>query len=207
MITWNQFEQKQPALAAAGREQLYQVGIGLAFLATVRADGAPRVHPVCPVISPAGLHVLVIPGPKQNDLRRDGRYALHTETYPPPRQDDGVSLSGRAREITDPVVRGVVRSQLVAERGESLDWPGLDTDALFELRLDRCLLMLTHPRDGFPQGPTIWKALRENGAALMPRRSSMSPQSALDNVVVQDAPCHARNIRLRRSLRRGGDRP
>jgi len=52
-------------------------------------DGGPRVHPVCPVISAAGLHVLVISGPKQQDLRRDGRYALHSETCPPPRQDDG----------------------------------------------------------------------------------------------------------------------
>ena len=158
MITWNQFEQDHPALAGVGREQLYQVGIGLAFLATVRADGGPRVHPVCPVLSPAGLHLLVIPGPKQHDLRRDGRFFLHTETCPPPRQDDGFSIAGRAREVTDPAVRAVVRGQIVAERGETPDWPGLDTDALFELLLDRCLLMLTRPGDGFPAGPTVWRS-------------------------------------------------
>lgn len=53
-ITWTEFERQQPALADAGRRQLYQVGIGLAFLATVRPDGGPRVHPVCPVLSDAG---------------------------------------------------------------------------------------------------------------------------------------------------------
>src|SRR5205814_2633966 len=63
----------------AARGQFYQFGIGLAFLATVRTDGAPRVHPVCPVISDAGLHVLIVAGPKRQDLRRDGRYARSEE--------------------------------------------------------------------------------------------------------------------------------
>ena len=96
MITWTEFERQQPLLADAGRKQLYQIGIGLAFLATVRPDGGPRVHPVCPVISDAGLHLLIVAGPKRQDLRRDGRYALHSETCPPPRQDDGFALAGRA---------------------------------------------------------------------------------------------------------------
>jgi hypothetical protein len=117
MITWHEFERQQPALAAAGRRQLYQIGIGLAFLATIRPNGGPRVHPVCPVISAAGLHLLIVPGPKQADLRRDGRYSLHSETCPPPRQDDGFALTGRAREITDPQVSEVVRGQVRAERG------------------------------------------------------------------------------------------
>ena len=59
MITWTEFERHQPALARAGRGQYYQFGIGLAFLATIRLDGGPRVHPVCPVIGPAGLHLLI----------------------------------------------------------------------------------------------------------------------------------------------------
>jgi hypothetical protein len=95
MITWTQFEHERPALAAAGRAQLYQIHIGLAFLATVRLDGGPRVHPVCPVLSADGLHVLIVAGPKQADLRRDGRYALHSETCPPPREDDGFAATSR----------------------------------------------------------------------------------------------------------------
>jgi hypothetical protein len=155
MITWKEFKREQPALAAAGREQFYQHGIGLAFLATVRPDGGPRVHPVCPVISAAGLHVLVIAGPKRKDLRRDGRFALHSETCPPPRQDDGFSVAGRARQVSDPAVRRAVRGQVRAERDGHL-WPSFDEDALFELRIDRCLLMLTEPGGPFPAGPTIW---------------------------------------------------
>jgi len=86
VTTWTEFARQQPALAAAGHGQIYQHGLGLGFLATVRRDGGPRVHPVCPVISSAGLHVLILPGPKLGDLRRDGRYSLHSETVAPPHQ-------------------------------------------------------------------------------------------------------------------------
>jgi hypothetical protein len=157
MITWIEFERLQPALAAAGRQELYQIGIGLGFLATVRPDGGPRVHPVCPVLSQAGLHVLIVGGPKRADLRRDGRYALHSETCPPPREDDGFAITGAAIEVSGPAVRSVVREQLAAERDGKL-WAGIDDDVLFELRIERCLLMRTQADDTFPPGPTSWHA-------------------------------------------------
>jgi hypothetical protein len=155
MITWNQFKQEQPALAGVGRDQFYQHGMGLGFLATVRKDGGPRVHPVCPVISPAGLHVLILPGPKRGDLRRDRRYSLHTETFPPPRQDDGFAVSGTAAEISGEATWAVVRDQVIKDFGEL--WPDYDTLTLFELSMASCLLTLTQPAGGFPKGPTIWK--------------------------------------------------
>jgi hypothetical protein len=157
MITWTEFERQQPALASAGRRQFYQVGIGLAFLATVRPDGGPRVHPVCPVIGDAGLHLLIVPGPKQQDLRRDGRYALHSEACPPPRQDDGFAVTGRVREVTDAAVQRVVRAQVLTERGGTV-WPGFDEEPIFELGIESALLVLTQPEDPFPAGPTIWRA-------------------------------------------------
>jgi hypothetical protein len=157
MITWTEFERQQPALAGTGRRQFYQVGIGLAFLATVRPDGGPRVHPVCPVISDAGLHLLIVPGPKRQDLRRDGRYALHSEIYPPPRQDDGFAVTGRAREVADAAVLRAVRAQVLTERDGKV-WPGFDEEAIFELGIESALLMLTQAEDPFPAGPTIWRA-------------------------------------------------
>ena len=157
MITWSEFERQQSALADAGRRQFYQHGIGLAFLATIRPGGGPRVHPVCPVISPAGLHLLISAGPKQQDLRRDRRYALHSETCPPPRHDDGFAITGRAREVTDAQTTGVVRGQVLTERDGKV-WPGFDEEVVFELGVERCLLMLTQADDRFPAGPTIWKA-------------------------------------------------
>jgi len=157
MITWTQFEKQHPALAQAGREQFYVHGLGLGFLATVRKDGGPRVHPVCPVVSRAGLHVFIQPGPKLSDLRRDPRYALHSETAAPPREDDGFALTGEAREVADSATRSVVTSQFLAERGGTL-WPGFDDHVLFELRAERGLLTLTQPGGGFPKGPTVWKS-------------------------------------------------
>lgn len=157
MITWSEFEKREPTLAAAGHARFYEHGLGLGFLATVRRDGGPRVHPVCPVIGDHGLHLIIMPGPKLGDLRRDGRYSLHSETLPPPRQDDGFAVTGRAREVDGPSLRKALRAQVEAERGGAA-WEGFDEHVLFELHLERCLLMLTQPDGTFPKGPTIWKA-------------------------------------------------
>ena len=44
MVTWNELAAAEPELAETGRSLLCQFGVGLAFLATVRKDGAPN-HP------------------------------------------------------------------------------------------------------------------------------------------------------------------
>src|SRR4051812_11675092 len=58
---WPQFRAEEPDLAAAAEGLLYQFGVGLGFLATVRLDGGPRVHPVCPVLDGDGLWCFVVP--------------------------------------------------------------------------------------------------------------------------------------------------
>ena len=50
MATWKEFAADRPDLAAIGERLLYQYKVGFAFLATIRKDGGPRVHPVCPAI-------------------------------------------------------------------------------------------------------------------------------------------------------------
>ena len=48
--------------------------IPITYLATVRRDGAPRVHPVCPIIAKGRMFVAIAPdSPKRLDLVRDGR--------------------------------------------------------------------------------------------------------------------------------------
>ncbi len=158
MSSWQDFTTSAPALAAQAKKNLYEVGIGLGFLATVRSDGAPRVHPVCPVVSDIGLHVLIVRGPKQRDLRRDGRYALHSETCPPPDHEDGCMLTGHAVEIRDSTIRLAVLEHLARERQTQTLWPTVHDDALFELTIDTCLLMRTTGSDTLPAGPTIWKS-------------------------------------------------
>jgi hypothetical protein len=57
MITWTAFADQRPDLAEAGKGSLYRFGVGLAFLATTRSDGA---------------------------LHRDGRYADERAMAGPP---------------------------------------------------------------------------------------------------------------------------
>src|SRR5262245_46223155 len=102
MTTWSDFATADPSLAEAGKALLFQFGVGLAFLATVRKDGGPRVHPVCPFLSDGRLYVLIGPRtPKRHDLTRDGRYAL--QSFPPPRKEsEEFYVTGRATLIADP---------------------------------------------------------------------------------------------------------
>src|SRR2546429_6574653 len=99
MASWSEFAAAQPRLAGAVRELVHQYGPGLGYLATVRSDGGPRVHPVSPVITDDGLFCFILDSPKRRDLERDGRYALHS--YPPEDSDDEAYVSGRARPVTD----------------------------------------------------------------------------------------------------------
>ena len=108
MLTWKDFAAAAPELAEAGRALLNQFGVGLAFLATVRRDGAPRLHPVCPVLFDDRLFVLITPGsPKRHDLTRDGRYAL--QTFPQPKAgSDEFYVTGRAHVVEDAATRAAI---------------------------------------------------------------------------------------------------
>lgn len=164
LVRWSDLERIRPDLAERGRAIFFNFGVGLGFLATIRPDGGPRVHPISPVITRGGLYGLILPGPKRDDLRRDGRYALHTETLPPPNQDDGFYVTGRALEVTDSDVLGAVGEQLLSDMGLTERWPEFDTQLAFEFLFDRCLLMLTHPVGGLPAGATVWRVDRDTQA-------------------------------------------
>jgi hypothetical protein len=99
MASWGEFVAASPSLAADVRALFCQYGPGLAYLATVRADGGPRVHPVSPVICDDGLYCFVVDSPKRRDLDRDGRYAMHA--FPAEDADDEAYLSGRAAPVDD----------------------------------------------------------------------------------------------------------
>jgi hypothetical protein len=104
MATWEEFERAAPEMAALGLKQLQT--FGLAYLATTRKDGAPRVHPVCPVIAGGRLFVATAPtSPKRLDLLRDGRYVLHVL---PGKEEEEFLVRGRARRVTDAATRALV---------------------------------------------------------------------------------------------------
>lgn len=131
MVTWKEFAAAEPDLADVGRSLLFQFKVGLAFLATVRSDGAPRLHPVCPVLSNGRLFVLVTPtSPKRHDLLQDGRYAL--QTFPQPRAgSDEFSIAGKAVLVED----SAVRAEILRDAKHMADV----SETAFELWIDRVM--------------------------------------------------------------------
>jgi hypothetical protein len=105
MATWQQFAEAAPDLAEVGLRLLTQHH--LAYVATVRADGAPRIHPVAPFILDGRLLVATpASSPKAKDQVRDGRYAMH---FLPGKDDDEFRIRGRARDIIEPAERARVQ--------------------------------------------------------------------------------------------------
>ena len=105
MADWAEFERAEPALAAKGRERLHGRP---SYLATLRADGSPRVHPVTPIVAPGTLYVFMEPtSPKGKDLLRDPRYALHCGVEDVNGGEGEFLVRGTARLVTEPDVRAV----------------------------------------------------------------------------------------------------
>jgi hypothetical protein len=156
VASWAEFEKDRPDLATAGRALLYQFGVGLGFLATVRRDGGPRVHPMCPVIHGGGMYAFIVPGPKQADLHRDGRYALHS--FPCPDNEDAFYCTGRAEADEDAGLRQVLAEIFVTERaGVGVPVPE-PAHHLFRFILERCLLTSTTGHGDIAPQHTTWQA-------------------------------------------------
>jgi pyridoxamine 5'-phosphate oxidase-like protein len=148
-VQWVEFAAAMPDMAAAGLRLMYQHGPGLGYLATVRADGAPRVHPVCPHIADGALWLFIGgPSPKRHDLLRDGRFALHT--FPNPEVDDEFYVAGRAEPCRDTTRVEAVRAALPFNTG--------DDDQPFVLSIQRALLATYAARPSWPPAYTRWQA-------------------------------------------------
>ncbi len=129
MTTWGAFAETEPDLARVGEEQF---GRGVAYLATARGDGSPRVHPVTPIIGGGRLFIFMEPtSPKGNDLRRDGRYALHSLGV----EQDGAGgefvVRGRATLVEDAAIRTVA--------AQAASYSPADRYILFELDIEGAL--------------------------------------------------------------------
>lgn len=96
-----------------------------AVLATIRADGTPRVSGIDPWIADGELHLGFMPGSRKgSDLHRDPRLALHGIPWESRKVRDGatdpgegdVKLTGRARFLEPEAARAALAA-LAAERG------------------------------------------------------------------------------------------
>jgi len=148
----------EPELAKLGRNLLFQSDshVGLAFLATHRKDGAPRLHPICLVYSNGHLFVLIPPSsPKCSDLKRDGRYAMQAFPSPNNEENEEYYIAGCAKIIQDMEMR----QALIADTKIYVE----ENEVLFELLLDRAMYTKLHNR-GTPEEYPMhkkWRAIKK----------------------------------------------
>jgi hypothetical protein len=130
VASWGEFEAEEPELAAFGAALL---AVRPAYLATVRDVGAPRVHPVTPIIGGGRLFVFMEPtSPKARDLRERGWYALHNGVPDKVGSGGEFFLSGQATLVDDPELRTVA--------SQAAGYEPADRYILFELGVNeaRC---------------------------------------------------------------------
>jgi len=130
-MSWKAFEDSAPGLAQLACEKLDRK---IAYLATLRKDGSPRLHPVTPFIGDGMLFIFTEPSsPKIRDIQRDGRYALHCAVGGGGPLVE-VLLSGDAVQITDPNVRA--QAEKIASSPVVID-----SYFLFEFTIARVLVV------------------------------------------------------------------
>ena len=102
MTSWTEFSQQAPELAEFGQARFQS---GVAYLATLRADGSPRVHPVTPIIGEQLFLFMEPTSPKGQDLTRDDRYTLHCAVEDSNGGGGEFYVRGRAALSTDRLIR------------------------------------------------------------------------------------------------------
>jgi hypothetical protein len=146
-VSWARFSGAAPGLSDQVRALFEQYGQAFGYLATVRPDGGPRVHPISPVITDGGLFCFALPSPKRRDLERDGRYALHA--YPPETSDDEAYLAGQAVLVTSESRRA--RLARLHRAAPDVNW------RLFELTISVAMVTRRYGPDAAPEHH-IWCA-------------------------------------------------
>jgi pyridoxamine 5'-phosphate oxidase-like protein len=127
---WGEFAAQAPELADFGARRLAAVP---AYLATVDDSGAPRVHPVTPIIGDGRLFLFMEPtSPKGDDLVRRGAYALHCHVPDAKGTGGEFYIRGRGERVDSPRVRAIAV--------QAASYAPHDRYVLFELSIDeaRC---------------------------------------------------------------------
>ena len=100
ITTWDDFAGQAPDLAALAASRI--AAHGLALLATIRADGSPRISGLEPLITAGQLWLGMMPGSRKvADLERDPRFAMHNATVDKAVVDGDVKINGRVVPVPD----------------------------------------------------------------------------------------------------------
>jgi Pyridoxamine 5'-phosphate oxidase len=131
-VSWQKLEVAAPDLAVFGTARFTQ---RIAYLATIRMDGAPRVHPVSPFIGQGRLFVYMEPAsPKGQDLRRDERYAMHCAVEDATGGNGEFCVRGTATLVDDPETR--IKA---FDAARAIGYKPQDRYVLFELDIEEAL--------------------------------------------------------------------
>jgi dipeptidyl aminopeptidase/acylaminoacyl peptidase len=150
-MSWAEFAANEPDMAARGRQLLYRRGDGEGLLASVAADGLPRVHPINVGVVQDRLLVFVQNrSAKARDLARDGRFALHA--HQDPDEPHEFLVRGRARRIDDPVMRSAIAKDWFFKVSD--DYP------LYELSVEHAIFGERNSADEWPPRYRSWRTER-----------------------------------------------
>jgi hypothetical protein len=129
LISWGEFAEIEAEMAKFGSKRLEY---GVMYLATVRKNGHPRVHPFTPFVASGRFFAFMEPNsPKGLDLQRNGLYAIHSLVTDMNGSNGEFTMSGRANLVTDPTTRNL------AVRG--CPYTPKDRYLCFEFKLEECL--------------------------------------------------------------------
>ncbi|MGB5756105.1 MAG: hypothetical protein WBM50_04260 [Acidimicrobiales bacterium] len=102
-VAWAVFAAREPELAAFGTTRMASAPC---YLATIRADGTPRVHPVTPIVANQALFLFTEPtSPKASDLAERGWFALHNDIADDAGTGGESWVRGHAALSDDPIGR------------------------------------------------------------------------------------------------------
>jgi len=121
---------------------LKRVEYHVMYLATVRKNGYPRVHPFTPFVASGRLFAFMEPtSPKGLDIQRNGVYSMHSLVTDMNGTNGEFTISGRAHLVTDPATRELaIKGCPYSPKGRYI---------CFEFKLEECITN-TYV-DGVPQ--------------------------------------------------------
>ncbi|WP_067820708.1 pyridoxamine 5'-phosphate oxidase family protein [Nocardia inohanensis] len=120
MTSWSEFAAAAPHISSIFTRRHAATG-NLCMLATVRADGSPRISPMEPRFFEGQLWVAGMPNTtKFADLARDPRFCLHTATVDTQVGDGDAKLFGTVRNVRDEALHKRFADALFEETGFDL---------------------------------------------------------------------------------------
>lgn len=155
--SWADVRAAAPDLAARVQARFDATGLGL--IATLRADGAPRISGIEPLFGDDHVWLgMMADSRKVQDLQRDGRCALHAATVDKEMSDGDAKLSATAVEERDPQARKAYIAAFANATGQDLsafgDFPvfRLDISSVVFLSVapERDALLIEHWAPGRP---------------------------------------------------------